>query len=374
MRNRFYEGSHRPVTRGHSQHASLLDSVERTWQRRRRVRSTILKLAAAGAVVALFVVAENCRADDRRTCFAVTPTSTNIVVSGNVLRLAALAATMSTLGGDSALAATTAPSDPVRCTGVNTSIPAAGPTATNYYGAVTNKAKFRRFSQLACNNVGPVDQYFSMGKAIYYRNCHTGAGINYIYFWGKQDGNASTCFGSTYPEMYAIANSTSNPVTATRMATVYNNTGLTEDTQAGYALGNMMAAALIAESARDFLVIPENYMLMDRLAAGKITALQLIGGHCVGGAETCGNTAATQDGAHPLAWGGAQASMMTGGWGTSNGATSDFGMAFETDLIVNWLKDKNKIATTTASCPVTTLGGYGGQQQTTIRGLFTSLF
>jgi hypothetical protein len=344
MHRKIYKGLRGPVTR-HSANVALL--------------------------LATMMISVNSDADERRNCFSITSASPALVTSGDILRRAMLQAAVTKVNGDTALTAVAAPTSPTRCTGVNASIPTAAPTAANYYGTVTNKTKFRRFVGTACGGGAITGQYFSMGKAIYYRSCAGGAGNNYIYFWGKQDGNSSTCFGSTYPEMYTLANSVkTNPVTAARMNAVIDGTGLTEDTQPGYALGNMMAAILISEAARDYLVIPENYILMNKVTAGTNTPEQLIGGHCIPSATGCGNTAAKQDGVHPLAWGGALGAMMTGGgWGTTNGATSDFGMAYESDLVVGWLKGQNKITvSTTTQCT----GGNPAAPQ--LQGLFDSLF
>ncbi|AKU21295.1 hypothetical protein ACZ75_07185 [Massilia sp. NR 4-1] len=229
---------------------------------------------------------------------------------------------------------------------------------------------------MTCDGTGLTAHYFSMGKAIYYRSCLGGEHNNYIYFWGKQDGNASTCFGSTYPEMYELANSLkSNPLTLDRVKAVYGGGGgITGDDPSTYALGNIMAAILVSEATRDNLVIPANYMLMDQVAAGKASLAQVLAGNCAVGASTCGNTR-KRDGLHPLAWGGAQGVMMTGGWGTSNGATSEFGKAFETDLTVTWLKSQDKVAPAASGCDATrVLTNYGAGQQSILKGLFGTLF
>ncbi|KVD51573.1 hypothetical protein WI85_11930 [Burkholderia ubonensis] len=182
-----------------------------------------------------------------------------------------------------------------------------------------------------------------MNRAIYYRQCGGGQYSNYIYFWGLQDSNESYCFKSDYPTMFEIANGNkNNPVTAAKMSAVYDGkSGLSADSQQGYALGNAMAAILISESARDYLVILENFMLMDFAAAKKpLEPKRIIGGHCIPNASSCQNRGAKQNGEHPLAWGGAQSDMMAGdNWGVAAGATSQFGMAYEGRLVTRWARE-----------------------------------
>ena len=292
-------------------------------------------------------------ADERRTCFQINASGATVPVTGDALRLALLTTTMDKRTSDTPIAPTSPPASPKRCTGDPTVV--APPNNTNYFGDFKNKAQFRRLSATPCDGAtAPTLQYFSMGKAIYYRSCQGGAGNNYIHFWGKQDGNASNCFGSSYPDMFTMATSVkSNPLTVERVQATYNGTGIGGDDPSTYALGNIMAAILISEAARDVLVIPANYMLVDGLAAGSTTFEKVLAGRCPAYATGCGNPRQPQDGAHPLAWGGAMAVMMTGGWGTTNGATSDFGKAFETDLIVKWLTARKKVAVSGATCDST---------------------
>lgn len=288
-------------------------------------------------------------ADERRTCFKINAPGTSQTVNGDALRVALIGLTNNKKNSNSALRAIDPPASPQRCTGAATAIPA--PDRSNYFGDFKNKTQFRRLADKPCDGTAPTLQYFSMGKAIYYRNCQGGAGNNYIYFWGKQDGNASTCFGSSYPEMYTVATSLrSNPLTASRVQATFNGTGIGGDDASTYALGNIMAALQISEAARDIVVTPANYMLVDGLVAGSTTLEKVLSGRCPAHATGCGNPDKPQDGDHPLAWGGALGAMMTGGgWGTTNGATSEFGKGFETDLIVKWLTAKGKI-TKTSTC------------------------
>lgn len=367
------------LTRTRNTSISVIANSHGRWQALRQWRLSPRQGMAAAICAASFMVVGSSAADDRATCFSVNGANPALTVRGDVLRQALLAAANAKAVTDTALQPTTPPPSPKRCTGVNPSIPAAGPTSANYYGVLNTKTKFRRFAFKACAAAAPSDQYFSMGKAIYYRSCQGGAGNNYVYFWGNQNGNASACFGSTYPEMFTVANSVAaKPVTAAQLKSVYTGSGLSaSEDQPTYALGNMMAAILIAEAARDYLVIPANYMLIDRAMANKITPAKIVGGHCATGAATCNNNASPRDGAHPLAWGGAQAVMMTGGFAGAGGATSDFGQAFENDLIVAWLKDNNKITAAAAgTCGVSTatFGSYTPVQQAALQAPFISVF
>lgn len=321
------------------------------------------------ALLPILMMTAGALADDRNTCFAVK--GSDIVAQGDVFRQALLARTNTAVNGATALSTKTLPDELTACKDSTQ----AAPISTNYYGYITNKAKLLSFVNTACGGGGR--QYFSLGKAVYYRDCAGGAGNNYIYFWGMENGTRSTCFGSTYPEMYTEftgANNNKAP-TADQMKAVYGGNMQTAN-QGDYALGNMMAAVLISEAARDYLVVPENYMLIDLLAAGKTTAVQIIGGHCAQASprSSCGNTAQALDGAHPLAWGGAQAAMMTGGWGTNNGATSDFGKGFENDLILSWLKNKALVQSGSGCTPGKLFTTYTQPQQSTINKLFDSLF
>jgi hypothetical protein len=348
-------------------------NVRRTAGRHCGAQRHLFRLGLAAAFASALAASPSRAADDSTSCFSIAGSGA-LVVGGDVFRQALLSATGDKMQADTVPQKTAAPATPKRCTGPDTAIPAAGPTNDNYYGTIDNKTKFRRFVKAACN--GGSDQYFSIGPGIYYRNCQGGQGNNYIYFWGRPNGNASTCFGSTYPAMFAEASKAkSTPVTVDRMKSAFGG-GIAGDDQPTYALGNMMAAILISESARDYLVIAENYMLMDLAAAGQVTPEQIVGGRCVPGATTCGNPDSGMNGVHPLAWGGAQAVMMTGGWGTNNGATSAFGKTFEANLVIKWLTSKGLVAKADqGACTVgKAFGTYTDPQQNAVKALFNSVF
>jgi len=174
--------------------------------------------------------------------------------------------------------------------------------------------------------------------------------------------------------MFGLANPKKQQITTDEMRGVYE-TGKLEDSPRGDALGNAMAAILIGEAHRDYLVIPENDMLM---ALGIAPAL-IIGGHCVPKADSCQNGRDKMDGRHPIAWGGAQQFMMSGGWGHDNGATSDVGQQFETKLIVDWLTQKNRNVTAAQSQLCSGPNGFtdfnllAAEQKSTLRNLFTGV-
>jgi hypothetical protein len=289
-------------------------------------------------------------ADLRKACYTVSVDGTApFAVPGDIFRQALRSKTKATIGADHKVT----PSKPpglTRCTvgkdGGGPPADAPMPDATNYFGTINTKPGFRRFSQQPCGQ-GQAAQhrFFSMSDAVYYRRCTGGVGNGYVYFWGVANEIKSDCFADDYPTMFAaaMADGKKNPVTVEMMATTYT-TGLKITGPSSYALGNAMAAILIAEAYRDVLVIAENYMLMD---IPKVYPASIIGGHCPRGVEAvCQNKKSAKDGLHPLAWGGAQAAMMQGDWGKTEGATSDFGQKFEANLIVSWLlTKKNKVVT-----------------------------
>lgn len=311
--------------------------------------------------------------DVTNQCFEVTPISgTKFVALGDVFRQGLLNLTQRKWGEAGAVTPVAPGGTPKRCTGTVAGLPTAAPTSANYYGQVNTKLKYLRMAAMRCDGTAPTDKYFSIGNAIYYRNCNAGAQVGYIYFWGLETGNSSTCFGSTYPEMFAIANSPA--VTVARMAATYSGTTPPMASQSDYALGNAMAAIQIAESMRDWLVYPQNYMLIEQ----STDPVRVIGGRCPANtpAGTCQNTAATQNGLHPLAWGGAQAAMMTGGWGANNGATSAYGIQFEARATVTWLSFKKRVtAVDRGRCPTTqNWGNLTQTQQGALNAIFEPIF
>jgi hypothetical protein len=334
---------------------------------RNRIISVLLLFAAVTGSGA------GAHAEDALTsCFQIKPKSgANFYALGGVLRQSLLNVT-ATKFNVNMLSPEAPAGDFRRCTGIDPAIPNAGPTAANYFGHVSSKLKFLRMSRTNCGNGGVEDQYFSIGKAVYYRNCHAGNQVGYISFWGKEDGNSSSCFGLTYPEMFKVAN-TSPKVTPERMAAIYGR-GLPMNEQADYAIGNEMAGIQIAETARDWLVYAQNYMLVEQ----KIDPVRVIGGRCPANTPsgTCQNTGERQDGLHPLAWGGAQAAMMTNGWGTNNGATSNYGMNFETQNIATWMIFKGAAASASASqCPIgQNFNNLTPAQQNALTDIFNPLF
>jgi hypothetical protein len=339
------------------------------------------RMMRAAVVLLALLAAASGRAVGADSCYVV---NAKLTVPGEVFRQALLAQTVATLNAEKnpygpTLKPVSPPPDPTRCTGGSAGIPQAGPAQGNYFGNVNSKRGFRNFVNQVCG-VGAryEDQYFSMGRAIYYRNCHSGAGVNYIYFWGADNGKTSTCIGESYPLMYqAFLDASKNVVpTADDMARTYSGNGFAGEDPKAFALGNMMAAILIAESTRDYLVIPANYMLIDRLRNGKagLSSAKIIGGHCIPSAGTCQNKDIKQDGAHPLAWGGALETMMLGVFAGPAGATTDFGMQFERDLIVGWLLEKNLVEKLTSDCPTKAFSSYAPGEKTALTNLFLPLF
>ncbi|MFT0172204.1 hypothetical protein ACLKMY_24880 [Paraburkholderia mimosarum] len=319
-------------------------------------------------------------ADAVAGCNSVTINGKPLYVNDEVLRQAALAFVNSQVNETNRLGPlrpVTPPNDPVRCTGADARIPDTVPTAQDYYGNVTSKQKFMRLVLRACMGQDNANQYFSMNRAIYVRRCGGGDYSNYIFFWGLQDSNPSQCFGSDYPTMYALANKNKkSPVTVSKMAAVYGKSGLDARSQEGYALGNAMAAILVSESARDYLVILENYMLMDLAGASAAKPDEIIGGRCVPNAASCQNPKSPQNGVHPIAWGGAKEAMMKRDWGVASGATSDFGMEFEGELVTKWARKFKAVSEAKAGqCPAppVTYDDLTPEQQSYLRNLFSSL-
>lgn len=233
-----------------------------------------------------------------------------------------------------------------------------------YYGVLKTKKDFLEMAAKPC--AGPegdkkADHYFSIGHAIFYRDCHTKEAnssndyLGYIYFWGRDDGVTTACFSGSYPAMFKVAGG-SKGVSVPDMEKVFDNTGWTPKSRPEFAFSDAMSAIQIAEASRDWLVYPLNYMLIDLAKSGQTTPEMIIGGHCPAGVQVCRNTYDPADGAHPLAWGGAKISMMcpladiknkrctvSYTWGRSNGATNSYGQAFETDIIVHWLSSEHKL-------------------------------
>lgn len=318
--------------------------------------------------------------DVRKFCYKITSGLNETYILGDVFRQGLLVSTNNKWNAARTLKPVTPPLDATQCKGGSTEL-SDGPQDGNYLGNITNKSKFLSMAAMTCGTGASIsDQYFSIGDAIYYRNCNSGTQVGYVHFWGKPNGRKSECFGSTYPEMFAIASPNSNPTTPKEMQAIYDNTGSPQmTTQSNYALGNAMAAIQIAEAARDYLVYPINYMLIEQQKAAE----QIIGGHCPprAPAGTCQNVAVAQNGAHPLAWGGAQAAMMTGGWGTNNGATSEYGQAFEAEATVNWLLFKKLAVRETlpkngvSNCPVKQqFANLPQSDQQSIAGFFAPVF
>lgn len=328
----------------------------------------------------LFFQSQANAADVRRFCYKITSGYTEAYIRGDVFRQALLVSTNNKWNAARALNTITPPPDATHCQGATTT-PAVGPQRNNYLGNISNKQKFLSMAAMTCGAGATIsNQYFSIGNAIYYRNCNAGPQVGYIHFWGMPNGTKSQCFGSTYPEMFAIASPNNNPATPAKMLAIYDNTGSPPmASQSDYALGNAMAAIQIAESARDYLVYPINYMLIEQ----KKAAEQIIGGHCPPSAPsgTCQNSTVAQNGAHPLAWGGAQDAMMTGGWGTNNGATSEYGAGFEAETIVNWLAfkkltEREKLPNNGISkCPIVQqFSNLPASEQKTVTGFFAPVF
>lgn len=280
-----------------------------------------------------------------QACNSITVDGKPYYINNEILRQAALKVVGKRLEQPDTLKATTAPAEARRCDGGSDWLPAGEPDQTNYFGNAVSKQKFIQLANKPCG-ANDANQYFSVNSAIYVRQCGGGQGNNYIYFWGKTDLKSSQCFRPDYPSMYALANSNKkSPVTLETMKQTYSGsgTGPLSETQSDYALINAMAAIQISEVARDWLVLLENYMLMDTDTS--TAPHKIIGGHCIKGAATCHNTADIHDGLHPLAWGGAKSSMMAGGaWGEELGATGPFGITYEGNLIATWAHKTKLIA------------------------------
>ncbi|KWC38241.1 hypothetical protein WL48_11085 [Burkholderia ubonensis] len=340
---------------------------------RHRIGGT-LGIAACSFAAALSFATQAQGATD---CYAVDMRGAPLYVTSNVLREAALkiandrVASARTKGLDRA----DPPPAPKRCDGANNHLPAAGPDDHNYFGNVVSPLKFLRLAAYQCAGADGQSQFFSMNQAIYYRQCGGGQYSNYIHFWGRANESPSTCFASDYPTMFAKAvKGREKEDLLKAMKTVYSG-GLSGTAANDQALGNAMAAILIAESNRDYLVNLENYMLMDLADVNQATPEQIIGGHCVPNAGSCQNRGEKQDGKHPIAWGGAQETMMVNGWGQAAGANSPFGMTFEGNLSAKWAVAKRKVEV--ASPEVTecakTFGGLNEDQQNAVKNVFKDI-
>ncbi|KVK72496.1 hypothetical protein WJ47_10160 [Burkholderia ubonensis] len=340
---------------------------------RHRIGGT-LGIAACSFAAALSFATQAQGATD---CYAVDMRGAPLYVTSNVLREAALkiandrVASARTKGLDRA----DPPPAPKRCDGANNHLPAAGPNKHNYFGNVVSPLKFLRLAAYQCAGADGQSQFFSMNQAIYYRQCGGGQYSNYIHFWGRANESPSTCFASDYPTMFAKAvKGREKEDLLKAMKRVYSG-GLSGTAANDQALGNAMAAILIAESNRDYLVNLENYMLMDLADVNQATPVQIIGGHCVPNAGSCQNRGEKQDGKHPIAWGGAQETMMVNGWGQAAGANSLFGMTFEGNLSAKWAVAKRKVEV--ASPEVTecakTFGGLNEDQQNAVKNVFKDI-
>jgi hypothetical protein len=209
-----------------------------------------------------------------------------------------------------------------------------------WYGEFTSLRHFNTFAAIDCGTVAqnqPVNRFFSIGGAVYYRQCPLGQSDDkgYVFFWGDKDGKASDCQRYDYPSMYAGAKG----ATIDDYVAVAKNGNIGTANARGYALGNLMAAVLVAETMRDYNLAFLNSMLLELGKKNDWKLDTLFGGHCPKGSSTntCANRSADRDGRHPLAWGGAKESMMLTNWGGAQGANSDFGQEFETQIIVDWL-------------------------------------
>jgi hypothetical protein len=341
-----------------------------------------LRCLALIATVFILAAAPASAEDVRKACYAIRA-QRPFNVSADILRQAAHDKIVEVIQQDKEISPSAPPAELKKCTpgslgaGPPGGIPS--PDKTNYYGNFTTRLAFRRFSQMACNGVAlTMHRFFSMGDALFYRQCTGGNEVGFVYFWGLSNGKQSDCLAYDYPGMFAIADADKkHPVTLAQMAQTYSG-GLAGTSSAVNALKNAMAAILISESYRDVLAIAENYMLMD---VPKVTPAVIIGGHCpqnLGAqASACENARAPKDGLHPLAWGGAQAVMMANrAWGYQAGATSDFGKAFEANMIAAWLVNKKsgvtKAAATTCD-PNRAYRLYPPDQHTAIEDFFADL-
>ncbi|KVD37321.1 hypothetical protein WS61_25000 [Burkholderia sp. ABCPW 11] len=335
-----------------------------------------LGIAACSFAAALSFAAQ---AQGATACYAVAMRGGPLYVTSDVLREAALRvanAKVDTVVERMKLRPEAPPPDPKRCDGANDHLPAAGPDKRNYFGNVVSPLKFLRLAAYQCAGAEGRSQFFSMNEAIYYRQCGGGQYSNYIHFWGRANGNPSTCFASDYPTMFArAAKDRTSAELLKAMKTVYAG-GLSGAAANDQALGNAMAAILIAESNRDYLVNLENYMLLDLADLKKATPEQIIGGHCVPNADSCQNRRESQDGKHPLAWGGAQETMMVNGWGQAAGANSPFGMRFEGHLSGEWAVAKEKVKSAkVAECGEfpPSYGDLNPDQQNAVKSVFEGI-
>lgn len=220
-----------------------------------------------------------------------------------------------------------------------------------YYGPVTSRTGFRRLSELKCSDdvAGRTvpwfsNQFFSIGDMIFYRYCGGGDSTGYVYFWGMDNNQSSTCLASNYPAMFAAIDPA---LTLQALAQAEKTGNVGTQNAAGQALGNAVAALLVAEAHRDYNLKYLNHMLPvienSEVATGpnkdRTGVSAILAGYCPPnvGKDNCQNPTNQGMGVHPLAWGGAQARMMAGGWGRAAGATSDFGRNFEAGLIQRWL-------------------------------------
>ncbi|WP_027783046.1 MULTISPECIES: hypothetical protein [Burkholderia] len=334
-----------------------------------------LGIAACSFAAALSFAAQ---AQGATACYAVAMRGGPLYVTADVLREAALnvANARVTTAGNPPLRTEAPPPDPKRCDGANDHLPAAGPERDNYFGNVVSPLKFLRLAAYQCAGAGGRSQFFSMNQAIYYRQCGGGQYSNYIHFWGRANGNSSTCFASDYPTMFAKATEKRKPADLLKAMKMVYSGGLSGTAANDQALGNAMAAILIAESNRDYLVNLENYMLMDLADVKQATPEQIIGGHCVPNASSCQNHSESQNGKHPLAWGGAQETMMVNGWGQRAGANSPFGMTFEGNLSGEWAVAKEKVKSAKGDQCGTVPPAYGNltpAQQSAVRGVFEGI-
>ncbi|RQR62582.1 hypothetical protein DIE18_10335 [Burkholderia sp. Bp9125] len=341
---------------------------------RHRIGGT-LGIAACSFAAALSFATQ---AQAAAACYAVDMRGGPLYVTSDVLREGALRVANARVAaaGNTPLTPVAPPPDPKRCDGANDHLPAAGPGARDYFGNVVSPLKFLRLAAYQCAGAAGQSQFFSMNQAIYYRQCGGGQYSNYIHFWGRANGNPSTCFASDYPTMFAKATKDRKPADLLNaMKTVYSG-GLSGTAANDQALGNAMAAILIAESNRDYLVNLENYMLMDLATAKQATPEQIIGGHCVPNARSCQNHSNPQNGKHPIAWGGAQETMMVNGWGQAAGANSAVGMTFEGNLSAEWAVAKGKVKSAkVADCGAVppAYGNLNPAQQDAVKGVFEGI-
>jgi hypothetical protein len=227
-------------------------------------------LAIVVCVLATFVVMRAPAQEDARSvCYGVN--SGEFYVSGNVFRQAALKAVSEKMDGAQELRAVARPQARTRCDDSSFENPLVMPQEIangEYFGNIDNKQKFLNLSA-KCQRIG---QFFSIsGKEIYYRRCVN----DYVYYWGQASREQQLCFKEDYPSLFGEA----GQVRLDQMRAVYNGGGI-EDSRGGAALGNAMAAILIGEVSRDWLVLVENYILIDKLSS---PPWLIIGGRCLAG-------------------------------------------------------------------------------------------